>query len=45
MAAIVPTPYDHPSLLRALSLEEPGAGILHDGISERVVGKLERTRS
>ena len=32
-------PDDHPTLLRARSLDEPGAGILHAGISEGAVGK------
>jgi len=40
MAATVVTPMITPTLLRARSLDEPGAGIPHAGISEGAVGQL-----
>jgi hypothetical protein len=39
MAASVSTTMITPALLRARSLDEPGAGILNAGISEGAVGK------
>jgi hypothetical protein len=39
MAATVSIPMITPTLLRARSLDEPGAVILHAGISDGVVGK------
>ena len=39
MAASVSAPMITPALLRARSLDEPGAGIPQAGISERAVGR------
>ena len=39
MTAMVSTPMITPTLLRARSLDELGAGIRHAGISEGVAGK------
>lgn len=39
MAATVSTPMITPNVLRARSLDEPGAGMLHVGFGEGVAGR------